>query len=132
MPALHRIELSPAKIWSDERGWGIEPFEAAGLPPSQLGNCHVVSLKPNAIRGNHYHTGTTEWLLICGGPTEVAWRTEDQPTTTLTVKEPVPTLLKIPPFVEHALRNLSQTEVILVSFSSHGERDTVCCSMLFD
>ncbi len=131
MPTLERIDLQPDKIWCDERGWGIEPLQAAGLPISRLGNCHVVSLQPGSVRGNHYHTGTTEWLLLCGGKVEIAWRSAGQPEQTY-IEEAAPALLKIPPLVEHAIRNVSSTEIILVSFSEQGERDTVCCSSLMD
>jgi len=130
MPTLQRIHLQPDRIWRDERGWGIEPLQAAGLVPSQLGNCHVVSLKPDAVRGNHYHTGTTEWLLHCGGRLEIAWRTKDHPRLYRIIEETAPVLMKIPPLIEHAIRNVSSTEIILVSFSEQGERNTVRCSSL--
>lgn len=77
MDRARRIELD-GKIWSDARGWGINPLEVAGLSGKPVYHFHTVSMQPGALRGNHSHEGATEWLLVCGGPAKLAWRTGRQ------------------------------------------------------
>jgi dTDP-4-dehydrorhamnose 3,5-epimerase-like enzyme len=132
MASMKRVELRET-TWKDDRGWGINPLEAAGLSRESLGNLHVVSIEPGAIRGNHYHTSATEWILICSGPAKVVWRSRDADSIHETlVSGTEPALFEIPPNVGHAVLNNSKGYVYLISFSDSYERGTVRCSSLFD
>ncbi len=112
-------------LWSDERGWGMRPLEAAGLAGRPLGDLHVVSLRPGKVRGHHYHDGT-EWLLVAGGPVEVAARGDDEgPVEVRTLDGDGPHLLEIPAGVRHAVRNTGTCIVHLVAFSDRAGRSTV-------
>jgi oxalate decarboxylase/phosphoglucose isomerase-like protein (cupin superfamily) len=128
MTELRRVHLNN-KSWRDQRGWGLTPLEAAGLPVgATVGDLHAVSLKPGAVRGNHLHPDSTEWFLLCGGPAEIAWQEGDQPTRQETVQpDDIPALYEVPPGIAHAIRNLSNQEIILLAFSNALTRETVRC-----
>ena len=112
-----RIHLLDARLWADERGWGVRPLEAASLAGVPLGDLHVVSLRPGKVRGDHHHDGT-EWLLITEGIVEVRSRaSEDEPVRTQTLEGEHPILLEIPPGVRHAIRNAGERTIYLVAFS---------------
>ncbi len=132
MNGIRRIDLKE-KTWRDERGWGINPLEAAGLPGKSLGNFHTVSITPGSVRGNHSHTGATEWLLVCGGPAKIAWRSgKEDSIHEILVGKDEPSLFIIPPLVEHAVLNASQDDIVVLSFSNDLERKTFPCPPLFN
>lgn len=111
-----RIVSLQDRSWSDERGWGLQPLKAAGLDPSRLGEMHVVSLEPGAVRGNHVHPETTEWMLLCGGPMVVSWRA-DAGSEEAVINGASPALLEIPPGVAHAVRSDADRVVYLLCWS---------------
>ena len=41
--------------WEDERGWGLNLLALSGLVERPVGDLHIVSVKPGAVRGNHRH-----------------------------------------------------------------------------
>jgi dTDP-4-dehydrorhamnose 3,5-epimerase-like enzyme len=130
MVKLKRIELRD-KTWADERGWGINPLEAAGLSKESLGNLHVVSIRPGHLRGNHYHTTAHEWLLTCGGPAKIYWRSgHTESISEVLVNGQEPLLFEIPPNVEHAIVNQAKENIYLLSFHNAKIYDTVRCTSL--
>lgn len=123
---VRRIALNQ-HAWRDARGWGTSPLAAAALSggPADL---HVVSLKPGAVRGNHYHPHSTEWMLVCDGPTEVVWRvSETAPLHHEIIPPDEPTLLMIPPGCAHAVRNLGALDVIVVAFGNAHKPEQIRC-----
>ena len=48
------IELGEG-VWGDARGWGLDPYRTSGIVPGAEVSCHVVSMNPGAVRGNHLH-----------------------------------------------------------------------------
>ena len=128
--SLKKIELSPV-TYTDERGWVVNPFEAITLPKESVSFFHVVNTKSGHIRGNHYHTNTTEWLLICGGTSHVAWRPVDSKESH-TYEITTPAMFEIPPNIAHAILNTGDNDNLLISFCDSPERDTVRCDSLFD
>jgi len=132
MADVKRVELR-GNGWMNDRGWGANPLEAAGLSREHLGNLHVVSIKPGTIRGNHYHTSATEWILLCGGPAKIAWRSGDENSIHETnISGTEPALFEIPQNVEHAVLNNSKGDIYLVSFSNSYKRGTVRCPPLLE
>jgi len=120
-----RIHLLDARLWSDQRGWGVRPLEAAGLAGVPLGDLHVVSLRPGMVRGDHHHDGT-EWLLITEGTVEFRSRaSEEEPVRSQTLEGDHPVLVEIPPGVRHAIRNVGERTVYLVAFSDRERLTTV-------
>jgi dTDP-4-dehydrorhamnose 3,5-epimerase-like enzyme len=119
--------------WEDERGWGTNPFKAFDVFDTASLDLHVVSLKPGYIRGNHYHTDATEWVLICGGSVRFLWKAgEEKMVNEIIICDNEPALLEIPPLVEHAFRNETEHEIYLIVMNSSPEPDTVRCTSLFE
>ncbi len=116
--------------FSDERGWVTNPFEAVYMQSNIPSFFHVVSTKPGYIRGNHYHSNTTEWVVVCDGPALMAWRSIDSDIiqyigiTSLTMFE-------IPPNIAHAILNTGKKDIVLISFCDSDKRDTIKCEVLF-
>ena len=131
MEGIKKIDIED-NIYIDKRGWVINPFEQASIPHEKVGNLHVVSLHPHAVRGNHYHPDTREWLLVFDGPTLVSGRLNSEFTVdTILVEENKPTLIEIPPGAEHAIKNISHRINYFLSFSDSEERETIQCPDLF-
>jgi len=89
----------------------VDALAAAGAPPGALRDVHLISLRPGAIRGNHYHPDATEWMLIWGGRARLLWRDAEPAegaasTREETVEDGEPVLFEIPPGVAHAILNI--------------------------
>ncbi|MHB1193214.1 MAG: hypothetical protein ACYC6F_09225 [Longimicrobiales bacterium] len=96
-----RLIRLDAHAWADARGWGLRPFEAVGSGVGRVGDVHVVSLLPGAVRGNHLHPNVTEWLLVLGAPVTVAWRSPEGPGSAYLVSwaDGVPESEQVPPLL---------------------------------
>lgn len=130
MTDVKRIPLND-HFGLEDRGWALNLLEAVSVPGDRLGNLHVVSMKPGAGRGNHYHPNATEWLLICGGPSKLAVCAGDNNTIQeILVEGTKPELFQIPPGRRHAVQNLSDVEIYLVVFADVREPTTVQCPSL--
>ena len=130
MADVKQIELGQA-AWSDERGWGVKPYDSIGRFADTPVNLHVVSMKPGAVRGNHSHPAATEWLLVCGGPAKIAWRfinDEDVCESEVDGKEPI--FFEFPPNVAHAVRNVSKERIYLMAWNNVHDPETVHCEAL--
>ena len=126
------IELGIDNLHIDDRGWVVNPAELARLLPGEMDFIHMGSLEGGKIRGNHYHTGSTEWLLICNGFVTVKWkniRDGGIQTRDLTVKKPI--LLEIKNDVIHAVKNVNSETVFMLAFCTRGTRETIRCDSLF-
>ena len=132
MAEVKRIDLED-HTWSDERGWGVNPLAAAGTEGKPLANLHTASLNPGSVRGNHYHTGSTEWFLIFGGPVQMVWRDiNEQEQHEIVISDDAPVLYEVPELVAHAVKNVSKDVVYLLSISDSPERDTIRCEPLLN
>jgi oxalate decarboxylase/phosphoglucose isomerase-like protein (cupin superfamily) len=132
MDAVKKIDIEDT-MWRDERGWGLNPFTASDFIPEGPCDIHVVSMKPGAVRGNHYHTVGTEWMLICGGPARILLRSKKEGQVEAMVADGrTPLLIEIPAHVEHAVRNESTERIYLVVFSDVPAPEAVRCSSLFE
>jgi oxalate decarboxylase/phosphoglucose isomerase-like protein (cupin superfamily) len=107
------------KAWKDARGWVLNPLPLAGLEGKTLGNLHVASMQPGAVRGNHAHGSAAEWLLFCGGPAALITGAEE-----ILVGGGEPELFEIPAGLPHAIVNRSDREIFLIVFYEEKELDT--------
>jgi len=132
MDAVKQVELKN-HIWRDERGWGVNPFEALGISERLRGSMHLVSLKPGTVRGNHCHTNATEWILVFGGTAKIVWKTgKAGAVNQISVGDSDPALLEIPPDVEHAVVNDSGSDIYLAVFYDTPEPETLHCPAMVD
>jgi dTDP-4-dehydrorhamnose 3,5-epimerase-like enzyme len=80
---------------------------------------HLVTARRGAVRGDHLHERRRELILVrAAGPWELAWRVPGGDTARRTFREPGAVLLAVEPGTAHALRNLSDDELVIVSCSS--------------
>ncbi|UCE79598.1 MAG: hypothetical protein JSV13_02900 [Nitrospiraceae bacterium] len=120
-------------VWKSNRGWGINPFEVIGRLQETLGNVHVISITPGAVRGNHLHTNATEWILIFGGPSLLVWRSSDNDVINeINIKDDQAELFEIPPNVEHAVKNNSNRDIYLISFNDSFDKGTLKANFLLE
>jgi dTDP-4-dehydrorhamnose 3,5-epimerase-like enzyme len=112
-----RNSIVHTEVKSDERGWAVEPMDAAVLSEGKIKNIHVVSIEPGAVRGNHYHATKTEFVLIIGSGCQF-WVVErdTRMEKCLVSDNSKPLLVKIPPMVSHAFRNVGESPVYLFCF----------------
>lgn len=117
---VKRMEIGD--IRKDSRGWACDIIR--GMLPDQtaIAGCHVASIKPGALRGNHLHEGATEWMLLFGGRARVLW----QPPGGGAVREERiessgPIFFEIPPGHPHAIENLSSGDIFLAVFYDRSE-----------
>lgn len=123
-----RIVEGEGAGWGDARGWGLRPLQALGVGADAARECHAVSLRPGAVRGNHLHPRGTEWMLLFGGPVELAWREPDEDEVRLRRFDGRPVLVEIPPGTPHAVRSLAaEGESFLVAFSDEPEPPVERC-----
>ena len=124
MERIRRIDIGE-KAWEDSRGWVTNPLALAGLEGRALGNLHVASMKPGAVRGNHAHGTAEEWLLFCGGPASLIAGPEE-----ILVGGGEPELFEIPAGLPHAIVNRSEKEIFLVVFYAEKELQTAPAKVL--
>lgn len=107
----------------DGRGFAFYlPAEALDwLGP--VAEIHLVAARPGAVRGNHRHRRRREVVLVQGtGPWQLAWRPPGGDTALRTFREPGAILLAIEPETPHAIKNLGDDDLVIVSCSS-GHHD---------
>jgi UDP-2-acetamido-2,6-beta-L-arabino-hexul-4-ose reductase len=108
------ISKETVKRFSDERGFVFEPLSGEVLAGQK--NVHVVTSRPGAVRGNHYHLKGTETLVVCG-PALVRIRTADQ-LEDFSIPADTTCRVIIPPGVSHAVKNTGATDMLLVAFNT--------------
>jgi dTDP-4-dehydrorhamnose 3,5-epimerase-like enzyme len=114
----------------DTRGQVFEPLDALGLSAQR--NVHVVTTRPQQIRGNHFHHNGTEVTAVVGparvryrrpevtavvGPARVRYR---QDAEIITVDVPADEVWRFvfPPRVTHAFQNTGAGSMLVVSFNT--------------
>ena len=98
----------------DGRGCLFEPLDARELGLQR--NVHVVLSEPDAIRGNHLHTASTEITTVVG-PCQVRLK-EDGLMRDIDVPAGEVWRFTIPAGVAHAYRNCGTTTMVMVSFNT--------------
>lgn len=84
---------------------------------------HLVAARPGAVRGNHVHQRHREVILVrASGPWELAWRPPGGDAARRTFREPGAWLLAVEPGTPHAVKNLGDEDLVILSCSS-GHHD---------
>ncbi|MEW5801516.1 MAG: hypothetical protein AB1847_05350 [bacterium] len=113
---MQNIERIPLPTRKDDRGWIITPPVIKDFASADM---HIPSLRPQAVRGNHYHEHHSEAVIILGGKCLVATRNRatgiyEEFVYDGIVKE----LILIPPAVTHAFKNIGYRSIYLICFCS--------------
>lgn len=111
---MSRVLVEPLRRATDARGSVVEPLDALGLAAQR--NVHVVLTGPQHIRGNHFHTRSTEVTAVVG-PALVRYR-EDGELHAVEVPAHEVWRFTFPAGVTHAFQNPGPSTMIIVSFNS--------------
>jgi dTDP-4-dehydrorhamnose 3,5-epimerase-like enzyme len=114
-PKAPRATLQSVKTHRDARGTLFEPLTDAELQAQK--NVHVVLTQPNEVRGNHVHESAVEMTTVVG-PCLVRLKEADG-IRDVEVPPGETWRFTIPPGVAHAYRNIGDTVMVLISFSTH-------------
>jgi len=112
------IQVKEIEFYEDDRGWCIRPISDDDIKDGIISDIHMVSMKPGAIRGNHYHVNKTEHILIIGSTCRVLVvdnNTKEREEKILENNEK--DLFVIPPGVTHAIENIGNDVSYLFCFS---------------
>jgi len=112
------IQVKEIEFYQDDRGWCIRPISDDDIEKGIISDIHMVSMKPGAIRGNHYHVNKTENIFIMGSTCRmlvVDNNTKEKEEKIIENNEK--TLLVIPPDVTHAIENIGNEVSYLFCFS---------------
>lgn len=108
--------LIDKRIEQQGKGWLVQIAPIILKYIEKIEDIHIVSLEPNATRGNHFHLQRTEIIFPLFGRNTIAWKEDNQ----IIEVQPLPAteLLIIPSGVTHAIRNDGIVASIVVAFSS--------------
>jgi len=112
------IQIKEIEFYQDDRGWCIRPISDDEIKKGIISDIHMVSMKPGAIRGNHYHMHKTENILIMGSTCRVLVvdnNTKEKEEKILKNNEKV--LFVILPDITHAIENIGNEVSYLFCFS---------------
>jgi oxalate decarboxylase/phosphoglucose isomerase-like protein (cupin superfamily) len=116
----------------DERGEVYFPFQNLpdSMPRAEMcTSCHLISIVPGQLRGQHQHPHKTEWLYVFHGQGQLFWRRQDGSQQQCGLDNNR-TLVVIPPGIPHTLRNDGPTLLYLLAWraalqSGQEEPDTI-------
>ncbi|MGA2192539.1 MAG: cupin domain-containing protein [Nitrospirota bacterium] len=121
MPSVDIERLHDGFFNDPKTGWSAYPFmHGPSGRDADIRGVHVVAISPGQVRGNHYHEKTNETLLVFSGRGVFYW--EDGSGISERVIDREPTLIRIPPGVRHAFRNIGDDTVYLLAVRD-GEFD---------
>lgn len=108
------VKMDDLPVHADERGMVFEPVGSGVLSAQR--NVHVVTSRPGAIRGNHYHLQGTETIAV-SGPALVRIK-QDGDSQDIPVADGKIIRFTFPPGVPHAIKNTGDGLNILVAFNT--------------
>lgn len=85
---------------------------------------YLVSIIPNMTRANHYHKKKEEWIALAAGIIELTTvdiRTRNKERTILDTKNKEYSIVHIPPYIAHSLKNIGNCDASVVVFSKNPE-----------
>ena len=98
----------------DNRGWLAEFIRS-----ESFGQIFISTTKPGITRGDHWHHTKVEKFFVISGKAEISFRhmiTDD--IIRYTVEGDIPTVVDIPVGYTHNIKNIGDTEVICLFWSS--------------
>lgn len=98
----------PAAAFADHRGQIVDIITMGDLDGVTL----ITSVR-GAVRGNHFHKLTTQWVYVLSGRIRIAYQVSGEPVRTATL-EPGDLAMN-PPGESHAMEALDDSTFIVVS-----------------
>ncbi len=117
------IQIKEVEFYQDDRGWSLKPITDEEIATSKLSDVHIASIKPGAIRGNHYHVHKTEHILIIGSTCRVVvMDNHTKEKEEKIIEDSGKMLLIIPSSVTHAIENIGKEMSYLFCYSKVSDR----------
>lgn len=85
---------------------------------------YLVSIAPNMTRANHFHKKKEEWIALTSGVVELSTldiRTENKERIVLDTRTKEYSIVHIPPYIAHSLKNIGSYDASVVVFSKTPE-----------
>lgn len=125
---IYDLKSEHERVFADQRGWLASIINGNWPLGVEVKNIHVGSIEPGQIRGNHFHEGQREWMIIFGGQAVFYWRDEDG-VGQKEINEKDLFLFELEAGIGHAIKNTGINLVYLVAASNavhdHSDPDTV-------
>ncbi len=116
------IQIKEIEFDQDDRGWLIKPITDEEISTSKIKDIHIVSMRPGAIRGNHYHAYKTEHIFVIGSTCRVVVMDNNtKEKEEKIIEHNKKTLFVIPPHVTHAIENIGNEMSNLFCYSKIKE-----------
>lgn len=116
------IEVVVLADCGDDRGESYALGTELSAHLTTARDAHASTIKPFKTRGNHYHTKKKELIVVYAGcPWELHW--DDGEGTAVHNRRFDGTqaiLVRIPPWMSHAVTNIGDTPLCILSLSSNG------------
>ena len=108
-------------ISKDERVWLCEIVRPEDVENSQFGQILVTTAGKGQIKGKHYHKRKTEWYCIIQGKAILTiTNNKTKESREIPMGEDNMVLVKIPPFNFHEIKNVGETEMLLLVYVSEA------------
>jgi UDP-2-acetamido-2,6-beta-L-arabino-hexul-4-ose reductase len=112
------IQIKEIDFDQDDRGWSIKPITDEEISAGKIKDIHMVSMRPGAIRGNHYHAYKTEHIFVMGSTCRVVVMDNNtKEREEEIIEHNKKALLVIPPHVTHAIENVGNEMSYLFCYS---------------
>ena len=88
---------------------------------------YIVSIVPHQARANHYHKKKEEWIAPAAGEIEITLediRSKENQKIVLDTKTKDYSIIHIPPFIAHSIKNTGDYEASIIVFSKTPEDKT--------
>ncbi|MEE8596593.1 MAG: WxcM-like domain-containing protein [bacterium] len=116
------IQIKEIEFDQDDRGWSIKPITDEDISDGKIKDIHIVSMRPGAIRGNHYHAYKTEHIFVMGSTCRVVVMDNNtKEREEEIIEHNKKALLVIPPHVTHAIENIGNEVSYLLCYSKVKE-----------
>jgi dTDP-4-dehydrorhamnose 3,5-epimerase-like enzyme len=108
----------PLEYHKDDRGSIVDIFYA-----SNIEHVSLVASKRGALRGDHFHRKTTQYMLITKGALEYWYKPVGAHIIPKMVIARIGDMIETPPNEVHALRMIDENEFVVFTQGKRGGRD---------
>ena len=116
------VRVTPIAARTDHRGssFGVD------IPFTTAGECHVATIRPGAVRGNHFHARRREVLVVLHSDRwTLLWdEGEGTPVRSLSFEGRGAVLMEADPLCAHAVRNDGAQDLQIFVLGDTRETDT--------
>jgi dTDP-4-dehydrorhamnose 3,5-epimerase len=118
---IEGVSVRKLRLIPDERGFLMEMFRSDWEEFEKFGQTYITAVNPGAVKAWHYHKIQTDHFICVAGMAKVVLYDgrEGSPTygeiNEFFMGTLNPVLLKIPPFVYHGFKGISQEMTLIVN-----------------